>query len=69
MKDISDESIEVGNEAYVIEGIEGFIEEGKIYTITGLREEEGRVVVIDDRGLEGWYRATRFLATKNASHF
>lgn len=39
---------------------EGFLTKDKTYEILGLRPEEGRVVVIDDRGLLMWARADRF---------
>lgn len=47
--------------------IEGMITAGKRYVVDGLREEEGRVVIKDDRGLEGWYRADRFIARQHFS--
>lgn len=40
--------------------IEGFLTKGRIYTVIGTRPEEGRLVLIDDRGLEGWFKEQRF---------
>lgn len=47
--------------------IEGMLTPVKLYTVEGLREEEGRIVITDDRGLEGWYRADRFIARQHFS--
>ena len=54
-------STAVGFETICSVGIDGFLTRGRYYKITGLRVDEGRVVIEkDDRGLEGWYRSTRF---------
>lgn len=41
--------------------IEGFLTYHKEYAVLELRPDEKRVVVIDDRGLEMWARADRFI--------
>ena len=60
MKDNQGNEILVGDLVKVVNGIEGMIEIDNTYKVEGLREEEGRIVVTDDRGLEGWYKADRF---------
>jgi len=40
--------------------IEGFLTKGRQYTVIGERPEENRLVMIDDRGLEGWFNKQRF---------
>jgi hypothetical protein len=66
----------VGNEIYqgdIIElvnchmAIDGMLSLVKQYAVIGLREDEGRVVIIDDRGLEGWYRSDRFVTRQHFS--
>ncbi len=66
----------VGNRIYegdVVElaspdkAIDGMLTPVKLYTVDGLREEEGRIVIKDDRGLEGWYRADRFITRQHFS--
>lgn len=41
--------------------IEGFLTYHKDYIVHGLREDEGRIVITDDRGLEMWANANRFI--------
>jgi len=55
------EDFSVGDLAMAVETLEGFITESKIYKVEWLRPEEGRIVITDDRGLEGWYKSTRFI--------
>jgi hypothetical protein len=43
--------------------IEGFLTYHKEYTILELRPDEGRITIIDDRGLEMWARADRFIVS------
>lgn len=49
------------------QAIDGYITEGKQYQVTGLQEEAGRVIITDDTGREGWYRATRFRVPQHFS--
>lgn len=53
--------IEVGDEIWCEAPIEDFLTYEKSYKVIGLRPEEKRVVVIDDRGLEGWFNSDRFI--------
>jgi hypothetical protein len=53
----------VGEEVNCFDPIEGFLTINKNYIVTGLREEEGRIVITDDTGKEGWYKANRFITT------
>jgi hypothetical protein len=61
MKDYCGSVIEVGDMLFVQDGIEGFVTAPNKYIVRELREEEGRVVIIDDRGVEGWYKSERFI--------
>ena len=47
--------------------IDGYISFAKLYEVIGLQEDAGRVIIIDDTGREGWYRATRFMARQHFS--
>lgn len=52
--------------------IEGFLTKGRQYTVLSERPEEKRLVMIDDRGLEGWFNESRFsplLAPQVAPNF
>lgn len=49
-----------GEKAICLEHIEGFVTKDKTYEVIDLRPEEKRVVIIDDRGREGWYNESRF---------
>lgn len=40
--------------------IDGFLTKGRAYTVIGERPEEERLVMMDDRGLEGWFKVERF---------
>ena len=44
-----------------VDPIEGFLHEGGLYEVEGLRPEEGRIVITDERMLEGWYNENRFV--------
>lgn len=61
MYDSLGQEIAINDEIWADEPIDGFLTYERLYTVKGLREEEGRVVITDDRGLEGWYRSTRFV--------
>lgn len=54
-------TVRAGDTVLVKKPIEGFITEGYHYKVIGIREEEDRIVITDDRGLEGWYRSDRFI--------
>lgn len=43
-----------------ISQIDGFITLNKEYAVIGHNDENRRVVIIDDTGREGWYKAERF---------
>lgn len=62
MKDASGTELNVGDIVVVVDGIEGFINDGDYYTVEQLLESAGRIAVNPDaRGLEGHYLARRFL--------
>jgi hypothetical protein len=63
MKDYVGEEIELGDEVYVMKPIDGFINDEKVYKIEGFRPDENRVIITDDRGLEGHYESTRFVVS------
>lgn len=49
--------------------IEGFLTKDKNYTVLELRPDEGRITIIDDRGLEMWARADRFRIWLDSAQF
>ncbi len=67
VQDYLGQDIEVGDRVLCDQPIEGFLTNDKEYVVIGLREEESRVVIIDDRGLEGWYNSRRFVSSGPAS--
>lgn len=70
MVDASGNTIYVGdllNVSAEEELIDGYLTYAKFYEVTGLQEESGRVIITDDTGREGWYRATRFNARQHFS--
>ncbi len=40
--------------------LDGYVTQGRSYRIQSVRQNEGRIVIKDDRGLEGWYDWKRF---------
>lgn len=58
--------MKIGDKAWVSDPIDGFISAKPYYEVIGLRPEEDRIVIIDDRGLEGWYRISRFFILDKA---
>ena len=50
-----------------IDPIEDFITLNVKYRVQGLRSDENRVVILDDTGREGWYKASRFVRVTGES--
>lgn len=50
----------VGDYAECLKPMEGFTTAGKKYEIIGLRPEENRIVIMDDRGKECWTSVNRY---------
>lgn len=60
MLDVNGNEFKPGQVIVCYDPIEDFMTYGKVYTLEALRPEEDRVVIIDDRGKEGWFKAERF---------
>ena len=68
-KEKSVRALAAGEQVYCINNtpnLETYLTVGKLYTIESVREQEGRIVVTDDRGKEGWFKASRFKRPKRA---
>lgn len=50
----------VGNKVKCFKPMDGFTTMNKVYEVVGLRPEEQRIVISDDRGKECWTNAQRF---------
>jgi hypothetical protein len=57
--------IKVEDVVIAAENMGGHLTFGRRYKVLGLRYEEKRIVITDDRGLEGWYNAKRFVVLRN----
>lgn len=70
MKDYIGNLISIGDTISIgvpEEQIDGYVTIDKHYIVKGLREEEDRVVIIDDTGREGWYKSNRFVSHQHFS--
>ena len=61
-------SIKVDDKLSCKTPIEGYLTCNKVYVVIDLREEEERVIIVDDRGLEMWARGDRFCSLLSNSN-
>lgn len=47
-----------------VDPIEPYLRKDALYEVEGLRPEEGRIVITDERMVEGWYKESRFELAK-----
>lgn len=50
-----------------VDPIEGYLTMNKEYESQGIESYAGRVVIMDDRGLEGHFKPERFVEAQNAT--